>query len=118
MGIVTGKSGKTYVLNLDNLGGYQMGQNKLDAIPVWWQNENSVYAGAGVYPGEGGYVYIVSRLTLTAITALLMLHPRMSFSIRPMPTNSLATQTVTPLSQKWQILRRRTHMYWAPDMPQ
>ena len=58
MGIVTGKSGKTYILNLDNLGGYQEGANHLDAVPQVTQNENSVYAGAGVYPGEGGYVYI------------------------------------------------------------
>lgn len=59
MGVVTGKSGKTYILNLDNLGGYQMGANKLDAIPQEAiQNENSVYAGAGVYPLEGGYIYI------------------------------------------------------------
>ncbi|KAL9596717.1 MAG: hypothetical protein Q9219_005628 [cf. Caloplaca sp. 3 TL-2023] len=59
MGVVTGKSGKTYILNLDNLGGYQMGVNKLDAIPqAPIQNENSVYAGAGVYPLEGGYIYI------------------------------------------------------------
>ena len=57
MGVVTGKSGKTYILNLDNLGGYQQGANKLDAVPQVFQNENSVYAGAGVYPGEGGYIY-------------------------------------------------------------
>ena len=58
MGVITGKSGKTYLLNLDNLGGYQMGANHLDAIPYTYQNENSVYAGAGVYPLEGGYIYI------------------------------------------------------------
>lgn len=29
MGIVTGKSGKTYVLNLDNLGGYKWGKTSL-----------------------------------------------------------------------------------------
>lgn len=58
MGVVTGKSGKTYILNLDNLGGYQQGPNKLDAVPQVIQNENSVYAGAGVYPLEGGYLYI------------------------------------------------------------
>ena len=55
---VTGKSGKTYFLNIDNLGGYQMGPNHGDAVPQVTQNENSVYAGAGVYPGEGGYIYI------------------------------------------------------------
>ena len=58
MGVVTGKSGKTYFLNLDNLGGYQNGENHLDAVPQVTQNENSVYAGAGVYPLEGGYIYI------------------------------------------------------------
>ncbi|KAI9839084.1 MAG: hypothetical protein M1837_002261, partial [Sclerophora amabilis] len=58
MGVITGKSGKTYWLNLDNLGGYQNGPNKLDAVPQVYQNENSVYAGAGVYPLEGGYIYI------------------------------------------------------------
>lgn len=62
MGVVTGKTGKTYILNLDNLGGYQMGANKLDAIPqAPIRNDNSVYAGAGVYPLEGGYIYIVSQ---------------------------------------------------------
>jgi hypothetical protein len=58
MGVVTGKSGKTYVLNLDNLGGYQMGADKLDNVVFVYQNENSVYAGAGVMPLGGGYLYI------------------------------------------------------------
>ncbi|OAP63261.1 hypothetical protein AYL99_02488 [Fonsecaea erecta] len=58
IGVVTGKSGKTYWLNLDNLGGYQNGPNKLDNVLQVYQNENSVYAGAGVYPLEGGYIYI------------------------------------------------------------
>jgi hypothetical protein len=58
MGVVTGKSGKTYWLDLDNLGGYQNGPNKLDDVIQVYQNENSVYAGAGVYPLEGGYIYI------------------------------------------------------------
>jgi len=61
IGVVTGKSGKTYWLNLDNLGGYQNGPNKLDNIIQVYQNENSVYAGAGVYPLEGGYIYINGR---------------------------------------------------------
>ena len=58
IGVVTGKSGKTYWLNLDDLGGYQNGPNKLDNVIQVYQNENSVYAGAGVYPLEGGYIYI------------------------------------------------------------
>lgn len=59
IGVITGKSGKTYFLNMDNLGGYRNSPNHDDddVIQVY-QNENSVYAGAGVYPLEGGYVYI------------------------------------------------------------
>ncbi|OTA08586.1 hypothetical protein A9Z42_0002750 [Trichoderma parareesei] len=58
IGVVTGKSGKTYWLNLDNLGGYRNGPNNLDDAIQTYQNDNSVYAGAGVYPLEGGYIYI------------------------------------------------------------
>lgn len=58
MGVITGKSGKTYFLNLDDLGGYRTGPNSGDRVIQVYQNENSVYAGAGVYPLEGGYIYI------------------------------------------------------------
>ncbi|KAG9230010.1 WSC domain-containing protein [Amylocarpus encephaloides] len=58
IGVITGKSGKTYFLNLDDLGGYRNGPNNLDNIIGVYQNENSVYSGAGVYPLEGGYIYI------------------------------------------------------------
>ncbi|KAG6230812.1 hypothetical protein E4U34_007648 [Claviceps purpurea] len=58
MGVVTGKSGKTYFLNLDDLGGYKNGKDGLDRVIFVYENLNSVYAGAGVYPLEGGYIYI------------------------------------------------------------
>lgn len=58
IGVVTGKSGKTYFLNLDNLGGYQNGKDNGDDVIYMYENLNSVYAGAGVYPLEGGYIYI------------------------------------------------------------
>ncbi|GIZ48665.1 hypothetical protein CKM354_001171600 [Cercospora kikuchii] len=58
IGMVTGKSGKTYWLNLDSLGGYQMGPDRLDDAIQVTQNENSVFAGAGVLPLGGGYVYV------------------------------------------------------------
>ncbi|ERF72227.1 hypothetical protein EPUS_02114 [Endocarpon pusillum Z07020] len=58
IGVITGKSGKTYWINLDDMGGYQNGPDKLDDVIQVFQNENSVYAGAGVYPLEGGYIYI------------------------------------------------------------
>ncbi|KAF6787081.1 fungistatic metabolite [Colletotrichum sojae] len=58
IGVVTGKNGKTYWINLDNMGGYRNGPNNYDAVIQTYQNDNSVYAGAGVYPLEGGYIYI------------------------------------------------------------
>ena len=58
IGVITGKSGKTYWIDLDNMGGYRNGPNRLDAVIQVTENENSVYAGAGVYPLEGGYIYI------------------------------------------------------------
>jgi hypothetical protein len=62
IGVITGKIGKTYWLNLDDLGGYRNGPNNLDNVIQVTQNENSVYAGAGVYPLEGGYIYISGKL--------------------------------------------------------
>lgn len=58
IGVVTGKSGKTYWLNLDSLGGYRNGKDGLDDILQVFQNDNSVFAGAGVLPLEGGWIYI------------------------------------------------------------
>lgn len=58
IGCVAGKSGKLYFLNLDDLGGYSMGPNKLDAALQVTQLDNSVFSTAGSYPLEGGYVYV------------------------------------------------------------
>jgi hypothetical protein len=64
IGVVTGKSGKTYFINMDDMGGYKNGANALDDVIQVYQNTNSVYSGAGVYPLEGGYVYINGKPTL------------------------------------------------------
>jgi hypothetical protein len=56
VGVVTGKSGKTYWLNLNNLGGYQNGPSKGDAAIRVYQNENLVYVGAVIHLLEGGYI--------------------------------------------------------------
>lgn len=58
IGIVTGKDHTTWFLNLDDLGGYKTGEGKTDRVLGKYSNENSVYAGVGVYPLEGGYVYV------------------------------------------------------------
>ncbi|KAH7305991.1 hypothetical protein B0I35DRAFT_483733 [Stachybotrys elegans] len=60
IGVITGKHKKTYFVNMDNLGGYRNGKGDygLDAVLGVYVHQNSVYAGAGVYPLEGGYIYI------------------------------------------------------------
>lgn len=67
IGVVTGKSGKTYWLNLDDLGGYRNGGVGLDNVLQIYQHENSVYAGAGVYPLEGGYIYINGKTAILPV---------------------------------------------------
>ncbi|RKU43762.1 hypothetical protein DL546_000783 [Coniochaeta pulveracea] len=58
IGIVTGKDHTTWFLDLDDLGGFKTGADKGDRVLGKYSNENSVYAGVGVYPLEGGYVYV------------------------------------------------------------
>jgi hypothetical protein len=58
MGVVTGKDHTTWFLNLDDLGGFKTGANRGDRVIGKYSNENAVYAGVGVYPLEGGYVYV------------------------------------------------------------
>ncbi|KAI5778011.1 hypothetical protein EDC01DRAFT_623331 [Geopyxis carbonaria] len=58
IGCVAGKTGKLYFLNLDTLGGYQMGPGRKDAALQTIQLPGPVFASAGTYPFEGGYVYV------------------------------------------------------------
>jgi hypothetical protein len=58
IGCVAGKTGKFYFVNLDDLGGYQMGPNRKDAVLQVTQLQNAVFASAGTYPFDGGYVYV------------------------------------------------------------
>ncbi|KAJ4985819.1 fungistatic metabolite [Stagonosporopsis vannaccii] len=57
VGVITGKSGKTYFLNADDLGGYQQGADRLDDAIFVYQHENSVYSAVGVMPA-GKYIYV------------------------------------------------------------
>ena len=58
MAVTVGKSGKIYFLNANNLGGYRLGPGQSDGILQTLTASNSVFGGAGSYPGEGGYIYI------------------------------------------------------------
>lgn len=58
IGCVAGKTGKLYFLNLEDLGGYQMGPGRRDKVLQTVQMAAPVFSSAGSYPLEGGYVYI------------------------------------------------------------
>ncbi|KAI9148881.1 WSC domain-containing protein [Paramyrothecium foliicola] len=58
IGVITGKDKNTFFLNLDDLGGYRTGPNRQNRVIGQYFQRNAVYAGAGVSPLDGGYVYI------------------------------------------------------------
>lgn len=58
IGTVAGKTGKLYFLNLDDLGGYQMGANRKDKALQVIEMAGPVFASAGTWPFDGGYVYV------------------------------------------------------------
>jgi hypothetical protein len=57
--VEVGKAGYMYLLDRDNLGGYRMGPNGNDAVPQVLGPTGPVWSTPTVWPGDGGYVYIV-----------------------------------------------------------
>ncbi|KAK5122072.1 hypothetical protein LTR85_004318 [Meristemomyces frigidus] len=55
--ITTGKNGKIYFMNADNLGGYKQGTGQTDGIIQTIVTNQAVFGGVGSYPLEGGYIY-------------------------------------------------------------
>jgi hypothetical protein len=58
MAVTAGKSGKVYILNADNLGGYRLGTGQTDGILQTIVTNEAVFGASGSYPGEGGYIYL------------------------------------------------------------
>jgi len=56
--LVDGKQGILYILNQNDLGGYQEGPNDTDAVPSEVGPDGPVWGKPTVWPGNGGYVYI------------------------------------------------------------
>ena len=57
VGVIGSKQGYLYLLDLDHLGG--RGQSD-DAVLTRLGTDGGVFGHAGVWPGDGGYVYIVA----------------------------------------------------------
>ena len=55
--VTSGKNGKIYILNANNLGGYKLGPGQTDGIIQTIVTNKAVFGGVGSYPLEGGYIY-------------------------------------------------------------
>ncbi len=64
-----GKDGYAYLLNRDKLGGYRKGPGGSDAVVSRAGPFGGVWGKAGVWPGNGGYLYVVTA-TATAGAAV------------------------------------------------
>jgi hypothetical protein len=58
LGVVVGKEGYVYLLNLQNLGGFEQGPGGGDDVVQRLGPFGGVWGRAGVWPGDGGYIYI------------------------------------------------------------
>jgi hypothetical protein len=58
LAVAVGKDGYVYLLNRDDLGGYGLGQNGQDRVAQRIGPNGGVWSRPGVWPGEGGWVYI------------------------------------------------------------
>jgi iron transport multicopper oxidase len=56
--LAAGKTGRLFVLNADNLGGFRQGAGGTDAVIQSIEVGGSVFGGAGSYPYDGGYFYV------------------------------------------------------------
>ena len=57
LAVVAGKGGDFYLLNRDNLGGHKQGASGGDAALAVVPLGGATWSRAGVWPGDGGYVY-------------------------------------------------------------
>ncbi|KAL8776823.1 MAG: hypothetical protein Q9194_002912, partial [Teloschistes cf. exilis] len=55
--VTSGKNGKIYILNANNLGGYKLGPGQTDGIIQTIVTNKAVFGGVGSYPLEGGFIY-------------------------------------------------------------
>lgn len=60
--VTGGKSGTVYILDRNHLGGYKQGPGTGDAVvAVIDTGVGGLWTRAGVWPGDGGYIYMVAK---------------------------------------------------------
>ena len=58
LAVAVGKEGNVYLLNRENLGGFQQGPSGSDEVVQRIGPRGGVWSRPGVWPGEGGWIYI------------------------------------------------------------
>lgn len=58
LAVAVGKQGYVYLLNRDNLGGFDQGPGGGDNVIQRTGPRGGVFGRVGVWPGDGGYVYV------------------------------------------------------------
>lgn len=58
LAVMVGKEGYVYLLDRDHLGGYDQGPGGADSVVQRTGPRGGVWGRPGVWPGDGGYVYI------------------------------------------------------------
>jgi hypothetical protein len=80
------KSGVVYIVNADNLGGFQEGPGQTDAIIQKIDSGDTIFGAVGSYPLEGGFIYFTPVCSPTFVYSL-------GLSITGLPIFTLAGQT-------------------------
>lgn len=97
-----------------------MGPNKKDAVLQTTEMMNSVFATAGSYPLEGGYVYVGYLLSHSHF--IFYLHPNfdrsMLFNMKPLSSNSVLGRTMSRSSLKSPSHSKKPPSFWVSVMEQ
>ena len=99
--VMQGKQGYVYLLDRDHLGGYLQGAGGGDAVVARVGPDGGVWSRPAVWPGNGGYVYVVtangSGGTGAASSGLLHAYQYgVSGGANPTPTLSLVGWSTDP----------------------
>jgi hypothetical protein len=98
LGVSGGKQGTLYVLNLDNLGGFQQGPSHGDGVLAQLSVGGGMWSTPAVWPGDGGYIYVTTNQhPLQALKAGVLGNGAPTFTIAGKTTDNFGYTSGTPV---------------------
>ena len=98
LAVAVGKEGFVYLLNRDNLGGYEQGSGNGDKVVQRLGAFGGVWGRPGVWPGDGGYIYVPTSTGPTGAGGELDVY---KYGVSGSGTPSLATAGAAPGMFGW-----------------